>query len=169
MARDEQALRAAVEQSAAVLTAAGFPKMPARVLMALLVADEGGLTASELAESLGVSAAAISGGVRYLRSLGIIHRMPQPGSRREKWEIFDDAWYVALAGKNSVYGTFAATAAQALDAIGDADSAGARRTGEMVEFFRFIERKMPDLLQEWEALRDARLGEASDGVSRPPA
>ena len=38
MPRDEQALRATVEQSAAVLTAAGFPRMPARVLMALLVA-----------------------------------------------------------------------------------------------------------------------------------
>ncbi|MRG59646.1 MarR family transcriptional regulator [Agromyces sp. CFH 90414] len=157
MARDEQNLRAAVEQSAAVLTAAGFPRMPARVLMALLVADEGGLTASELAESLGVSAAAISGGVRYLRSLGIIHRMPQPGSRRERWEIFDDAWYTALAGKNSVYGSFADTAAQALDAIGDPASAGARRTREMVDFFRYIEGKMPELLADWEALRAERL------------
>lgn len=153
MARDEQALRTAVEQSAAVLTAAGFPKMPARVLMALLVADDGGLTAAELGESLGVSAAAISGAVRYLRTLGIIHRMPHPGSRRERWEIFDDAWYTALAGKNSVYGTFAETAAQAIDALDDPSSAGARRTNEMVAFFRFIEGKMPELLAEWEALR----------------
>lgn len=156
MARDEQALRAAVEQSAAVLTAAGFPKMPARVLMTLLVADEGGLTAADLAEALGVSAAAISGAVRYLRSLGIIHRMPQPGSRRERWEIFDDAWYTALAGKNSVYGTFAATASQAIDAIDDPESAGARRTADMVAFFRYIEGKMPELLAEWEAIRTAR-------------
>ena len=46
MPRDEQGLKAAVDQSAAVLTAAGFPRMPARVLMALLVAERGGLTAS---------------------------------------------------------------------------------------------------------------------------
>jgi len=154
MTRDEQALGAAVEQSAAVLTAAGFPRMPARVLMALLVADEG-RTARELGEQLGVSAAAISGAVRYLQSLGIIHRMSRPGSRLDRWEILDDAWYTALAGKNSVYGTFAAVADQAVAAIGDPDAPGARRTAEMVAFFRFIEGKMPELLSEWATLRAA--------------
>ena len=153
MARDEQGLQAAVEQSAAVLTAAGFPRMPARVLMALLVTDEGGLTASELGEQLGVSAAAISGAVRYLQSLSIIHRRSTPGSRRDRWEIFDDAWYVALAGKNAIYGAVAGIADQAVEAIGDPDAAGARRTAEMAAFFRFIEGKMPELLDEWERLR----------------
>ena len=85
MARDEQGLRAAVEQTAAVLAAAGFPKMPARVLVTLLVADPGGLTAGELGEQLGVSAAAISGAVRYLELIGVVHRVSQPGSRRARW------------------------------------------------------------------------------------
>ncbi|MDQ6739943.1 MAG: MarR family transcriptional regulator, partial [Actinomycetota bacterium] len=82
MARDEQALRAAVEQSAAVLASAGFPKMPARVLMSLMVSDDGALTASELAQRLEVSAAGISGAVRYLQTIGIIRRVAQSGSRR---------------------------------------------------------------------------------------
>ena len=107
MPRDEQGLKAAVDQSAAVLTAAGFPRMPARVLMALLVAERGGLTASELGDQLGVSAAAISGAVRYLEQIGILHRVPQPGSRRDRWEFLDDAWYTALMAKSPVYGVIA--------------------------------------------------------------
>ena len=49
-----------------MLTAAGMPRMPARVMMALVGSPDEGYTAAELAERLGVSAAAVSGAVRYL-------------------------------------------------------------------------------------------------------
>ena len=153
MPRDEQGLKAAVDQSAAVLTAAGFPRMPARVLMALVVADRGGLTASELGEQLGVSAAAISGAVRYLEQIGILHRLPQPGSRRDKWEFLDDAWYTALMAKSPIYGVIADLGDRAADAIGDETAAGAVRAREMARFYRFVDTRMPDLMREWETLR----------------
>jgi DNA-binding transcriptional ArsR family regulator len=153
MPRDEQGLKAAVDQSAAVLTAAGFPRMPARVLMALVVADRGGLTASELGEQLGVSAAAISGAVRYLEQIGILHRLPQPGSRRDKWEFLDDAWYTALMAKSPIYGAIADLGDRAADAIGDETAAGAVRAREMARFYRFVDTRMPDLMREWETLR----------------
>jgi DNA-binding transcriptional ArsR family regulator len=153
MPRDEQGLKAAVDQSAAVLTAAGFPRMPARVLMALLVAERGGLTASELGDQLGVSAAAISGAVRYLEQIGILHRVPQPGSRRDRWEFLDDAWYTALMAKSPVYGVIADLGDRAADAIGDEHSAGSLRAREMARFYRFINARMPDLMREWEELR----------------
>lgn len=154
MPRDEPALKAAIEQSAAVLTAAGFPRMPARVLITLLVED-GGLTAVELGDRLGVSAAAISGAVRYLEQIGILHRVPQPGSRRDRWEFLDDAWYSALLSKSPVYRTIAELGDRAAVAIGDETSAGARRAREMARFYRFVDERMPTLLREWEDLRDA--------------
>jgi DNA-binding transcriptional ArsR family regulator len=159
MPRDEQGLKAAVDQSAAVLTAAGFPRMPARVLMALVVADRGGLTASELGEQLGVSAAAISGAVRYLEQIGILHRLPQPGSRRDKWEFLDDAWYTALMAKSPIYGVIAELGDRAADAIGDETAAGALRAREMARFYRFVDTRMPDLMREWETLRGEPLAE----------
>jgi DNA-directed RNA polymerase specialized sigma24 family protein len=54
------------EQAAALLTAAGMARMPARVMMALVGSPDEGYTAAELGERLGVSAAAVSGAVRYL-------------------------------------------------------------------------------------------------------
>ena len=154
MARDEQGLRAAVEQSAAVLASAGFPKMPARVLVTLLVADPGGLTAVELGEQLGVSAAAISGAVRYLELVGVVHRVSQPGSRRARWELFDDSWYVALSGKGAIYTRIAETTERAAAAIDDPESLGARRIADMVAFFRFLDRRIPELMEEWEIERE---------------
>jgi predicted transcriptional regulator len=153
MARDEDALRSAVEQSAAVLIAAGFPKMPARVLMTLLVSDEGGLTAAELADALGVSAAAISGAVRYLQTLGMIHRIARSGSRRDRYELVEDTWYTTTIKNTPMYGRLAALAENAAAAIADPASAAGVRTSEMASFYRFLQGRLPELLAEWEAQR----------------
>ncbi|WP_092548420.1 GbsR/MarR family transcriptional regulator [Herbiconiux ginsengi] len=155
MARDEQALRMAVEKSAATLTAAGFPKMPARLLMTLLVAQPGGLTAAELAQSLGVSAAAVSGGVRYLQTLGAVHRIAQHGSRRDRYELVEDTWFTASLKNSPLYGTLAGLAEAVHDALGDPGSEAAVRVQDMVDFYRFLEVRMPQLLEEWEGQRAA--------------
>ncbi|MEF2976642.1 GbsR/MarR family transcriptional regulator [Subtercola sp. YIM 133946] len=153
MARDDEAVTGFVEQSAATLTNAGFPKMPARVLMALMASEEGGLTAAALADQLGVSAAAISGAVRYLQTTGIIRRVAQSGSRRDRYELPDDPWYAASVNQNPVYLLLAALADQGVRAIGDAASAASQRIDEMGRFYRFMNDRMPALLEEWERLR----------------
>jgi DNA-binding transcriptional regulator GbsR (MarR family) len=160
--RDEQALRTAVEQSAAVLASAGFPKMPARVLVTLLVAERGGLTAGELGERLGVSAGGISGAVRYLELIGVVHRVAQPGSRRAHWELFDQSWYLALSGKGAIYTRIAETAEQAAAALDDPESLGARRIADMVAFFRFLNRRLPELMEEWQLERGRAAAGAVD-------
>lgn len=153
MARDDEALRAAAEQSAAVLAAAGFPRMPARVLMAVFGAEEGGLTAAELATRLGVSAAAISGAVRYLQTIGIVHRISRPDSRRDRYEPPPDAWYTTVMSRGSIYVTLATLAEEAVTAIDDPGSAASARFEEMARFYRFIDARMPVLMDEWERLR----------------
>src|SRR5499427_10427465 len=79
-----------IEKFAAVLVAAGFPPMPARVFVALLVTDSGRLTAADLAEVLRVSPAAVSGAVRYLIQVGLVHKERVPGSRRDYYRMPDD-------------------------------------------------------------------------------
>ena len=153
MARDEHALQAAVEQSAAVLTAAGFPKMPARVMMTLTYAENGGLTAQELGDYLQVSAAAISGAVRYLQTIGFVRRVAQPGSRRDRYEFPSDAWAAAIMSERPVYSAMATLAEAAYAAIDDPESAPAKRADELARFYRFLERRLPEVMAEWETLR----------------
>lgn len=154
MARDERALREAAEQSAAILTAAGMPKMPARVLMALTVTEDGGLTALELGEVLGVSAAAISGAVRYLQSIAIVRRVAQPGSRRDRYEVPPNSWLAAFAQERPVYRALADLADAASKTIGDRTSTAAGRLEEMASFYRFLDARLPELMTEWERQRD---------------
>jgi hypothetical protein len=158
MKRDERALNDVVERAASILAAAGFPKMPARVLMALTVTETGGLTAVELSEQLGVSAAAISGAVRYLQTVGIARRVSQSGSRRDIWELPEDAWYEALTSKNDIYEVLAVQADAGAAAIDDPASLARARLVEMAEFYRFVGRKLPELLEQWEQTRDGQAG-----------
>ncbi|WP_334172434.1 GbsR/MarR family transcriptional regulator [Sinomonas sp.] len=140
------------EGSAAVLAAAGFPKMPARALMALVVSPDGALTAAELAYVLGVSPAAVSGAVRYLQTLGFVHRVSQPGSRRDRYALPDNAWYMVTLRQNPVYERLADLADATAAALPE-DSAARSRVDEMGRFYRFLMARMPELLDEWEAAR----------------
>ncbi|HKU11770.1 MAG TPA: MarR family transcriptional regulator [Sinomonas sp.] len=143
---------APAETSAAVLAAAGFPKMPARALMALVVSEEGWLTAAELGEVLGASPAAVSGAVRYLQTVGFVHRVSQPGSRRDRYALPDNAWYVASLRQNPVYERLADLADATAAALPE-DSGARGRVSEMASFYRFLMSRLPELLDEWEQAR----------------
>ncbi len=143
------------EQAAALMTSAGMPRMPARVLMALIAAPADGYTAAELGDRLGVSAAAVSGAVRYLQTLHMVHRMSRPGHRRDRYELAADVWYGAMTDNSPVYDRLADFIARIGDEQ-DADSAARVRADEMAAFFRFMSARMPQLVDEWEALRATR-------------
>lgn len=140
------------ETSAAVLAAAGFPKMPARALMALVVSPDGALTATELGEILGASPAAVSGAVRYLQTVGFVHRVSQPGSRRDRYALPENAWYIASLRQNPVYERLADLAETTASALPE-DSAERARVDEMGRFYRFLMARLPELLDEWETAR----------------
>lgn len=159
----------AAEKTAAAFAAAGFPKMPARALMALVSSEDGRLTAAELAERLGVSAAAVSGAVRYLQTVGFIQRVSQPGSRRNLYTLHDDEWYIASMRRSPIYQSLAALTDATAGALPEG-SAARSRVAEMGRFYRFLAAKMPDILDDWERVRDAGPGyieaDAGSGVER---
>lgn len=142
----------AAEQAAALMTAAGMARMPARVMMALVGSPDDGYTAAELAERLGVSAGAVSGAVRYLQSMHIAQRLSRPGERRDRYDLADDAFGGVVTGNTPLY----ARLADLMDRIAD-DNAGApdsvARARDTADFLRFLAARMPDLVAEWRAQR----------------
>jgi hypothetical protein len=147
--RDEQAVREIVEQLGRILADWGLPRMAARVLFVLMIADESSLTAGELAERLSVSPAAISGAVRYLTQIRMVARDPVPGSRRDRYRLVDDSWYEVTLEKMTLLTTLADIARQGVVAAGgERTPAGARLAG-MRDFYDFVQKEMPALLDKW--------------------
>src|ERR1700752_567019 len=107
-----------LERFASVLVAAGIPPMPARVFVALLVADSGRLTAAELAEGLRVSPAAVSGAVRSLTLLNLVHKERVPGSRRDYYRMPDDVWSDLFRLRDQVMQRWAALIREGIELLG---------------------------------------------------
>ena len=83
-------------------------------------------TASELAEGLQVSAAAVSTSTTFLLQVGLVEKLRLPGERRDRYHLPDDAWYLATASKDALYGRIAEMAAEAARLLRVPRARGAR-------------------------------------------
>jgi DNA-binding transcriptional regulator GbsR (MarR family) len=153
--RDAAQVSQFVERFAAALIDAGMPRMPARVFVALLATDSGRLTAAELAAQLQGSAGAISGAVRYLIQTHLVDREHEPGSRKDHYRVRDDVWHTATASRDDTMRRLSAPLREGIAALGAETRAGQRLT-ETLEFFDFLQKEMPALVQRWEQTRQHR-------------
>ncbi|WP_435748646.1 GbsR/MarR family transcriptional regulator [Microbacterium sp. PMB16] len=140
------------ERAAAMLTAAGMSRMPARVMMALVAAPDGGYTAAQLSERLGISAAAVSGAVRYLQQLRFIQRRSWPGDRRDRYEFVHDTFSSSMVGNIPVYTQLAAYIDE-IAAEHDDDPGAQERAAELADFFRYLSKRMLQIVEDWRAQR----------------
>jgi len=143
-----------IEKFAAVLTLAGFPAMPARVFVALLVSDSGRLSAAELVELLQISPAAVSGAVRYLASLGLVHKERVRGSRRDHYRMPADIWQQVTMLRSHALTRWSALLKEGIDLVGADSPAGRRMTGHAA-FIEFLTAEMPAIMARWDALNQA--------------
>ncbi|WP_246009636.1 GbsR/MarR family transcriptional regulator [Actinokineospora cianjurensis] len=141
-----------VERFALLLSDAGMPRMPSRVFTRLLVTDSGKATATELAQALQVSPAAISGAVRYLEHVGMVTRGRDPGQRRDHYAVPDEAWFEAIMNRDKVLAAWSSAMADGAEMLG-ADSPAGRRMATSQRFFEFLRREMDELTERWRAQR----------------
>jgi DNA-binding transcriptional regulator GbsR (MarR family) len=150
--RDDQAVAEFIERFGPVLEEVGFPRMAARVFVALLSSESGRLTAAELADGLKASPAAISGAVRFLVQIDLATRRREPGSRRDYYTVDDDVWYGVIDRRMLAITRWGDYLSEGIEAVGKDTPAG-DRLADMVAFFDFLRSEMPSLLQRWHEQR----------------
>jgi DNA-binding transcriptional regulator GbsR (MarR family) len=151
--RDPEAVRRFVEQFASAMVEAGLARMPARVFAALQASDTGRMTAAELAETLQVSPAAVSGAVRYMIPVNLVRREREPGSRRDVYVVDSDTWYEVILHRDQPLARWQASAEEGVKVLGPDSPAGARMEESLV-FFRFLREQLPRMLKEWQKIKD---------------
>jgi predicted transcriptional regulator len=157
--RDEKAVSRFVEDLASALMEMGVPRMPARVFAALLTTDAGRLTATELAEGLQVSPAAVSGAVRYLIQVGMIRRESEPGSRRHYYRAPNDVWDEVIGIRDRLMARWTGVLREGVAVLG-ADTPAGQRVADSVRFFEFVSAELPSVIGRWRERRPASDGEA---------
>ena len=146
-----------VERFGSALTAAGMQRLPSRVFAALLADDDGRMTAAELGEVLSVSPASVSGAVRYLQQMRMIHREREQGSRRDVYVVADDAWHDMMMNSASVYAPLTQSLSEGVDQVGGRGTTAGDRLALSVAFLEFVTEEMQQLSERWDKRR-AELG-----------
>lgn len=158
--RDEELLRF-VERFALILAENGMPRMAARVFAFVLADDADRYTATELAEGLRVSPAAISGAVRSLVQLGLLGKEREPGSRSDTYRVYDDDVWGAIARQRMpILDRWIEGLSDGLDQL-EPNSRGWRRLRETQLYFEWVRDEFEDVMARW-AERRKKLFEDAD-------
>lgn len=148
--RNEESARRFIESFALVLTNAGMQRTSARMLAALLASDRGRLTAREIAQTLQVSPAAISGAARYLVQVNLVERIREPGQRADHFAVGDDPWYEAMLQENTTFDAMLESLPHGIEAVGSSSPAG-KRLQETQRFFEFMRDEISHMVERWHA------------------
>ena len=76
------------------------------------------MTAAELGDVLSVSPASVSGAVRYLQQMRMIHREREQGSRRDVFVVADDAWHDMMMNTPNIYAPLTSTLREGVAMVG---------------------------------------------------
>jgi predicted transcriptional regulator len=138
-----------VERFAIVLASAGMARMPARVFAYALIDDADRYTATDLAEALRVSPAAISTSVRDLVNAGLLGKQREPGDRTDTYVLHDeDIWSEIYLNREGLLEQFERLAAEGIELVGRGRPGG-RRLAETAAYFAFMRKEMPELVERW--------------------
>jgi predicted transcriptional regulator len=160
--RDAEAVSRFTEEFVFALIQMGFPRMPARVFVALITTDTGRLTAAELGTALHASPAAVSGAVRYLIQLRLVRREGEPGSRRHYYRVPDDWWDDVSRARDSLMGRWAAVMREGAGILGTETPAGAR-VAASARYFEFLSVEVPQVIRKWQQQRAGPDGRPASG------
>ncbi|GAB2780835.1 GbsR/MarR family transcriptional regulator [Amycolatopsis magusensis] len=142
----------AAERLALTLAGGGMQRMTARVLCALLFADQDTLTAGEIAARLVISPGTVSTAIKNLTMVGLIEKVPAPGSRREHFRFREGAWATLMSSQNQVVQAMQQAADEGIAITGETSPAG-RRLVEMRDFYSYLMAELPALIDRWKAGR----------------
>lgn len=142
-------MSSAAEKLALKLSHGGLQKMTARVLSTLLFTEQEAITMGEIATQLGASAGSVSTAIKTLSGVGLIERVPSPGSRREHYRFPDNGWARLMSTQNELVQMMQDAAQSGIDAIGDEKTTAGKRLVLMRDFHAYMMRELPTLIDSW--------------------
>ena len=75
-----------------------------------------------------------------------------PGSRKDHYRVRDDVWHVATVRRDDYMRRWQNALAEGIAAVG-ADTPAGARLAEAQEFFAFMQKEMPALIERWQEYR----------------
>src|SRR4029079_19341629 len=95
---------------------------------------------------------AVSGAVRYLIQLGLVHKERVPGSRRDYYRMPGNMWDDLIRMRDQVMGRWTALVRAGI-ALVVADTPAGERMAERAAFLEFATKELSEILSRWQKYR----------------
>jgi DNA-binding transcriptional regulator GbsR (MarR family) len=128
--------------------------MLGRVLGVLLISDPPERSAEELANLLRASRGSISQATRTLVQMGMVRRLTRPGERRDYFRVVPNAWEETTRQEMAQISVFQDMAERGLALLTPDEPEARRRLEEMRDFYAYLRKELPALLERWEKERE---------------
>ncbi|MFY1687077.1 GbsR/MarR family transcriptional regulator [Plantactinospora sp. WMMB782] len=123
----------------------------------LLICDPPQQTSGELAAALDLSKGSVSTGMRLLERSGFVRRVPVPGRRGHAYEVAPDA-IIRTVVEPTRFRVFRELMDRGVQLAGGPDAPRADRVRITRDFYAYVERELPALVERFRA--DQRKGAA---------
>lgn len=139
-----------VEEVGLLADEIGETRMFGRVVGFLLVCDPPHQTAQQIAEGLDASRGAVSAAIRQLLRAGIVHKHAVPSSRATYVRIQEHPWPEVLRRYVAFLRIFVGVAQSGLELMADDSPERRRRLERLCEFFEYLEREIPPVIDRYD-------------------
>jgi DNA-binding MarR family transcriptional regulator len=137
------------EEVGVKLASLGMTPAYGKLLGWLLICDPPSQSLAQLSGSLGLSKGSVSTGMRVLDRLGLVRRVAAPGTRGHVYEVTPNALIELGSRAGEQYAAIRALMERGLALLDDKDSPRAERLRVSRDFYAFIEREVPKLLEQF--------------------
>jgi DNA-binding transcriptional regulator GbsR (MarR family) len=142
-----------VEDFAIMMERLGLVRMTGRVMGWLLVCDPPEQTFGQIAEALHASKGSISTALKFLTTAGWVAKTSRPGERADYYAIRSGAMADLVKQQSSQYAAFSDVTARGLALFADAPAEKGERLRDMHEFFTWLAKELPALMDRWDRER----------------
>lgn len=140
-----------VEDFALTLERLGLVRMTGRVVGWLLVSDPPEQTFGQIAEVLQASKGSISTALKFLTTAGWVNKTSKPGVRGDFYTIRRGVMPDLVKQQSAQYGLFNEVTGKGLAMLEGSPAERRARLEDMHEFFTWLSREMPALMDRWES------------------
>lgn len=142
-----------VEEAAVALAGMGFAPAHGKLLAWLLICDPPQQTSAEMARALGLSKGSVSIGIRLLEANDLVRRVAALGRRGVAYELAPDAMTRPMRGDESR--VLRELMERGVALLGGPGASRAARVEYARDFYAFMERETPKLIERFRAERQA--------------
>ena len=136
----------------------GIGRSAGKILGWLLICDPPEQSMDDICDGLGLAKSTVSPALRFLIGSRMIEKISLPGIRRDYYRMTPNFWITVMHASMEEFTRMLTIAEKGLALLEDEPPARRAQMEQMRDFYAFIMREMPALMERWQEEANTKYG-----------